>query len=111
MFAILTFKHVDLHTCTNMLACTGEVSARCTVYYSQMSIHASDSELLCLLVWLELRGAECSCGDAVSCSSAERGAGHQRPSGCDRATDRLSSWLHQHGPRQPQQVRNYYGTV
>lgn len=62
-------------------------------------------DLLCSLVWPESRGAQRSCGNAVGGSSPEWGAGHQRPPGCDWATDRLSPGLHQHGSRQPEQVR------
>lgn len=64
------------------------------------------SRHLCLLVGTESRGAECCRGDAVCCSGAEWSAWHQRPPGCDRAINRLPSGLHQHRPRQPQQVRD-----
>lgn len=63
-------------------------------------------KMLQFSVWFEPRGTECSRGDAVSRCSAEWGAWYQRPSGSDRATDRLSLGLHQHGPRQPQQVHS-----
>lgn len=55
--------------------------------------------ILCALVWTESRGTERSSGDAVSCGSAERGVGYQRPPGGDWTTYRLSSGLHQHRPR------------
>jgi len=89
---------VRRHVC-NRTYSLGQCGA-CTV----VKCHFMLETFCVLLVWLEPRGAECRCGNAVGCRGAERGAGHQRPPGCDRAAGRLSSGLHQHGARQPQQV-------